>query len=1283
MSRYHSGSFPQATLTAVRVSGALSAGVLETALNILRSRHGALRTSFLDTALGLLQNISPPEDQPLVLTDLRSLPREAREARASELVRAIAETGFDLDCGPLVVTDLVCLDDDLHLLLIACHPSVCDSRSCELIVQEIAEVYAALEGGYPPEFEPVRWQYHDLAAWEREQLSGVRWQLLLDFWRRELACVPPLQLPTDFPRPPVRSMAGSLTHYLLPGRLVEALAGAARRHETTLFAVLLSGLQVLLHRYTGQDDLTVGFPVDCRSRQEVRGTIGPCTNFLVLRASLAGDPSFAQFLSRQRQRLLEVRAHQDVSFARLVDELDERHDPARSPLFDVSMQLRQAPSSIEIAGLLWEPMAFDTPGAQLDLAFDITQTEDELEVSCRYNTDLFTEDTIHRLLQHYENLLGDIARNEHKRVSELALLSEVERHRILVEWNDTAHAYPSEQCIHDLFMARARDKPHALAAAYQTQTLTYQQLDEITDRLAAFLASLGARPGEVVAMYTAPGLDIPIAFMGVLKTGAACLPLDPAHPMERVSYMIGDGGAKLVVASSRLAEALQVGPGVRVVPLDPVLWGAPETTSLASATPDDIAYITYTSGSTGKPKGVAVRHRGMVSLMSRGHDVHSPEVLSGTLLATSTSFDAGVGSVFMALTGGGCLILIDNILDPQLSTPVPVTLLDAVPSVVSQLMSQGTLPDTVHTVGLSGEPAPGALVRRLYEEHGARRVFNEYGPTETTLTSTVALIPRDPDEHPSIGRPVWNTRVYVLDKYWSPVPVGVWGELYIAGVGVAAGYVNAPELTAERFLPDPFDADADARMYRTGDVVRYDAGGNLHFRGRVDSQVKIRGCRIELGEIERVLLEHPAVQRAVVRAADSQTLAAYVVLWPRAALTRERLREHLKAHLPEVMIPTLVAFLDALPLRPCGKIDVAALPPPVAAVAPACTAEEACEPLEAQLQRLWAAALGTEHVGLDDSFFDLGGHSLTAARLLASIREAIGGNPPLPLLFRAPTVRQFAQAIFAGETLSGGDCLVPVQPHGERPPIFAAHHETGEAFCYVRLTKYLPEDQPLYGLRAAEEGLSRPDLTLVDLASRYVAAIRARQPVGPYHLLGYSQAAMLAWELALQLREQGQEVGLLAIVDYPADYDAYLPPCGLPRLHDPWQLLRDLPFTLAYDWRLTWGELRAEWVNRLRQLAAACGRGTYDPQPDIVPDPIRRGRLDSMLRAYRPAPYDGDVVLFRARQQCLFCSHDRAMGWRNLVRGRLEVVDIPGIHARMMHDPAAISLARHLAKRLQ
>lgn len=1283
MSRYHTVSSAYTTVMAVRLKGALSVGALELALNALRGRHDVLRTSFSDTGRGLLQSIALPQYQPLSLTDLQCFPADAREAQTRELARAIAETRFDLDHGPLMVTDLVRLDEEHHLLLIACHLSILDERSCEFMIRELAEMYEASEQGEPPRPEPARWQYHHVAVWEREQLDDARLQGLLDFWRQEIPHLPTLQLPTDFPRPPARSMAGSVTHHVLPQTLAQALETVAHRHGVTLFALLMSGLHVLLHRYTGQDDIAVGFPVDCRTRPEVEKTIGPLTNTLVLRARLSGNPSFVEFLSRQRQRLREVQANHDMPFARLVDELDERHDPARSPLFDVFMQLRQAPCSIEKAGLLWEPVALDIPGAQLDLAFDITQNGDGLDIGCRYSTDLFTEDTVLRLLGHYGNLLGDIARNEHRRVSELSLLSEAERRQILVEWNDTAHDYPSEQCIHDLFRARVREKPEALAAAYRTQALTYQQLDEITDRLAAFLARLGAGPGEAVGMYTAPGLDVPIAFMGVLKTGAACLPLEPAHPMERVSFMIEDSGAKLVVASSRLAETLQVGPGVRIVPLDPVLWEACKLANLPSVTPDDISYITYTSGSTGKPKGVALRHRGMVSLVSRGHYVHSPEVLSGTLLATSTSFDAGVGSVFMALTGGGCLVLIDNILDPHLSTPVPVTLLDAVPSVVSQLVSQGTLPDTVHTIVLSGEPAPGALVRRLYEDHGVKRVFNEYGPTETTLTSTVALIPRDPDEHPSIGRPVWNTRVYVLDKYGSPVPVGVWGELHIAGVGVAAGYVNAPELTEERFVPDPFETGTDARMYRTGDIVRYDAGGDLHFLGRADDQVKIRGCRIELGEIERVLLEHPAVQRAVVRAADSQMLAAYVVLWPRATLTRERLREHLKTHLPEFMIPSLVTFLDSLPLRPCGKIDLEALPAPVIAAPTACICEETPEPLEAQLQRLWAGALGTEHVGLDDSFFDLGGHSLTAARLLASIREAIGGNPPLPLLFRAPTVRQFAQAILAGETLAGGDCLVPVQPQGARPPIFAAHHETGEAFCYVRLTHYLPQDQPLYGLRAAEERLSRPDLTLTDLAADYVAAIRTRQPVGPYYLLGYSQAAMLAWELARQLREQGQEVRLLAIVDYPADHDDYMPARGLPRVHEPRQLLRDLPFTWAYDWRLNWSELRAEWVNRLRQLAAACGYGTYDPQPDIVADPIRRGRLDSMLRAYRPEPYDGDVVLFRARQQCLFCSHDRAMGWDRLVRGRLDVVDIAGIHARMMHDPAVGSLAKHLAKRLQ
>lgn len=1290
MSRYDTDSQLYNSPAFIRLTGPVSPGALETALNRLAERHDVLRTVFESSTGGLMQTVRPFQHMTLQLIDLQDFPAQEREAQADAMREAEAAAPFDLAAGPLMRAQLLRLQPEQHLLLLVLHHTIFDGWSRAILLDELSELYQAALSDRPAQLEPLPLQYTDFAVWQRERLRGESMERLVSFWREELDGISNLSLETDQPRSMDRTFAGATMRFQFAPELRDGLKAVARSRRATFFPMLMSALQVLLHRHTDQDDFAVGFPVAGRTHVELEPLIGPFINALVLRADFAQDMPFTEFLDRQRRRVLQVMTHQDLPFEQLLQELHVERDLSRAPIFQILMQLRNMPRSEPVkGGLRWQYVTASRVATQFDMAFEMSDNEAGLAGKAIYNSDLFSEDSVRRMVEHYENLLTGIVRQPDQKISKLPLLGEAERRQLLVDFNNTAEDYPSEKGVHDLFREQAARTPDADAVAVGNRTMTYREVDLRSEALAEELRRHGVGPDVPVGLHVARDFSMPVAFMAVLKAGGACLPLDPVFPPDRLGFMIGDAAAPVVLTTHGLPKECEVPPDVQVVnlqpwmkaPAKPVEWAPP------AFSPDQIAYITYTSGSTGKPKGVAVPHRGCVSLLNWAHGrIYNPETVQGVLHSTSITFDVGVWLIYVSLTQGGCLIIPESLMDLILRPPQrPVTLIDAVPSALIELLRQNAIPKTVHTVILGGETASGSLVRRLYDA-GARQVINQYGPTEITVACTSDTLPRECPEHPTIGRAVANNSLYVLDKYGNPAPLGSRGELYVGGVGVARGYVGRSELTSERFLPDPFSDQPGARMYRTGDFVKYEPDGSLQFLGRADSQVKLRGCRIELDEVQAVLLEHPKVAQAGAivwkEAPGGPALTAYVALAPQAKATADELREHLRERLPEFMVPSYFSFLETLPLRSSGKLNTDVLPPPQVASEKVRSkpAEEHATHLERQLQEVFAEVLETDHVGLDDNFFALGGHSLLAARLFARLLEKTGYAPPLPLLFRAPTIRRFAQAIASGESLPHGDCLVPIKVHGNRPPLFCAHHETGEAFCYVLLSEYLAPDQPVYGIRAPDD-LDDPDLTLEKLADNYLKAMREVQPEGPYHLFGYSQAAKLAYLLAVKLQEAGQDVAYVGLVDYPADFRAYRRP-RFPGLRHPLQALADLPWTVAYDGCMTRQEQKQEWRNRARELAAFLGLRPHRPRFH-EDDSDRRRRLDGLLKAYQPASFFGDIVLYRCRQQNLLCTHHRLMGWNDLVSGRVNVVPIPGMHVRAMHDPFVQAIARDLNKRLQ
>ncbi|MFL6195586.1 MAG: non-ribosomal peptide synthase/polyketide synthase [Thermoanaerobaculia bacterium] len=1029
-----------------RVSGPLRPEILIQALEEVRSRHEALRTVFAFVA-GEPAQVILPEVPATPVIDLGGMPAAERQAEVRRLAAEEAERPFDLSAGPLVRAALYRLDEEEHALLLNLHHIVADGWSVGVLGRELKALYAAFAAGLPSPLPPLPVQYADFALWQREWLAGEALEAQLAFWRERLAGLTPLELATDRPRPPVQTFRGGVERLALPAGTVEELHHASAAQGATLFMTLLAAFQALLHRHTGQEDLAVGTPVANRARPEVEGLIGFFVNTLVLRADLSGDPAFAGLLGRVRETALAAYAHQDLPFERLVEELAPGRDLSRTPLFQVAFALQdEEPPALELgAGIVACSEEIPGSSSKFDLSLHVERRPGGWGLAAEYATDLFDGATIQRMLRRFSILLGGIAAQPGARLSDLPLLTPEEREQLLVEWNRTESAYPREATIPALFAGQARRTPGAVAVVAGDERLTYGELAGRADRLARRLRALGVGPEVPVALLLERSPEMVVAMLAVLAAGGVYVPLDPKDPIERLRFVLEDTGAPVVVVREALPEGLETADGARLVVLDALEDAAPPLHP-DEAAPANLAYVIYTSGSTGRPKGVAVHHQA-VSRLVLGTDYL--QIAPGNRIAhlANPAFDAATFEVWGALLNGATLVVIPRevALSPQrLAGEIAaqgVTALFCTTALFNLLVREAPgVFGGLHTVLFGGERVDPATVRACLETAPPARLLHVYGPTEgTTFTTWHRVEKAVAGETVPIGLPLANTTVHVLDQNLRPVPVGVPGELYAGGDGVARGYLHRPDLTAERFVPDPFAAPG-ARLYRTGDLVRRRSTGDIEFLGRLDNQVKVRGFRVELGEIEAVLLAHPRVTAAAVLVREDgpgdRRLIAYVAAEATPDLAGE-LRDLLRARLPEPMVPSAFAVLDALPLNPNGKIDRKALamvdPEPGTAradfVAPR-------TPLEERVAAIWREVLGIEEIGAHDSFWDLGGHSLVATKVLARLNEAIGVELPLQTLFEHPTPAGLAAA--AGRVVreqGGGIPRRPRQPAGEAPPL--------------------------------------------------------------------------------------------------------------------------------------------------------------------------------------------------------------------------------------------------------
>jgi amino acid adenylation domain-containing protein/thioester reductase-like protein len=1009
---------------AVRLQGKFSKDVLAQSLREIVQRHEVLRMAFT-VREGQPQQVMGDES-PVIIDeiDLREWSGEEQTKRAQAQMMKKAQQPFDLAVCPLLRATLLVLSAEEHILLLVMHHIISDGWSISVLIREFIVLYEAFQAGRSSPLPELPLQYTDYAFWQRKWLQGEVLNEQLSYWRRQLQGAPAvLRLPTDRSRPAVQSHRGAMHHFTVSDAITEQLKILGRREGATLFMVLLAAFKVLLWRYSGQQSLCIGTPIANRRRVELERLIGFFVNTLVLRTDLSGSFSFSEFLRQVREVCLGAQTHQDLPFERLVEEIAPVRDMSCSPLFQVMFVLQNAPEAVlEIQGLQITPLEVDIHSAKFDLTLSITERENGLEAWFEYSTDLFDAPTIARMAGHYGTLLEDILSSPDTLLGDLRLLTEVERHYLLVEWNANEAEYPQDQCLHELFEAQVEKTPEAIAVVHKNQALTYAELNIRANQLGHHLRILGVGPEFLVGICTEPSLEMIVGILGILKAGGAYVPIDPGYPRERKAYQLANSAPRIVLTQARWMGDLLQGD-IKNICLEQdwdVIAQYPVSAPAHRNAPGNLAYIIYTSGSTGKPKGVQITHRNAVhSTWARFDYYHRP--VRCFLLLSSFAFDSSVVGIFWTLSQGGCLCLpSENHQHDPLDlvkeiTEKRITHLLCLPSFYQLLLEQGGPKlGLLQVVIVAGEACLPGLVSKHYETVSNTALFNEYGPTEGTVWSTVYRGKNECKERVPIGRPIPNTCAYVLDQRRQPVSIGVAGELYIGGAGLARGYLNCPGLTAERFVPNPFSDRPGERIYRTGDLARYKLDGNIEYLGRIDQQVKVRGYRIELGEVEMALAHHLKVKDAVVvvredRSGDERLVAYVVGEKPRP--TAQELGAHLKKMLPEYMLPSAFVFLEFLPLTPNGKVDRKALPTPDVAAQLVHSYVAPRTPTEEILARIWAEVLGVKRVGVHDHFFELGGHSMLAVQLTFRVREAFAVEIPLRLLFEQPILEAQARLL--------------------------------------------------------------------------------------------------------------------------------------------------------------------------------------------------------------------------------------------------------------------------------
>ncbi len=1279
-------------LVSLQLKGALDRPAMEQSIQALVHRHESLRSVF--SANGEYLCVFKEVTVDITYQDISEKTDAEKELRLADYLKQSALHVVDLLNGPLFKVALFRVADQDHRLVLMAHHSIMDGWSMGIVLQDLSILYSAYEQGISPALAEapsfVRYAEDQRRFSESDEYAQQE-KFWIDQYNRSGS---PFDLPTDFPRPSTRTFTSKRLDYTLDDDLILKVKKMGIKAGCSFVTTLLAAFEVLLHRQSGQESIVVGLPTAGQSVTDNNRLVGHCVNLLPLRSHLRPQLKFADFLTVCRQSVFDAYDHQRLTFSNLLKKINIPRDPSRVPLvpviFNIDMGMDDGVDFHNLTHqLITHPKAYE----HFEWFFNISEAEKTLTVEWAYNPQLFKSETIDRLMSDFKTILNTVVADPSILIGDIKFESEHGLSDKLTQWNNTTAAYPRHTPVHKLIEQTAATSPTKTALRFNKQDLSYQQLNETANQLAHYLIQKEIRAGDVVGIALDRSPEMLIALLAVLKAGAAYLPLDPDYPQDRITFMLADSSARLLITSRNQREAINSQTD-QVLIEDALAASAhyPKTAVDVSVSGNDLAYVLYTSGSTGKPKGVLIEQYNLVNFLWSMRSVPGIGRDDILLAVTTISFDISGLELYLPLLAGATILLADTptardgraLLD--LIRTEKASIMQATPSTWQMMLNAGWDSHLPLKALCGGEALPKDLATKLMGK--CSELWNVYGPTETTIWSTVKQITH-PDDI-TIGRPIHNTQVYILDEFFKPVPQGVVGELYIAGDGVARGYLNRPELTREKFVKNPFDRQQKGLMYRTGDLGKFLQDGEIQCLGRVDQQVKIRGHRIEPGEIEYVLSTGTNITEAVVITREdrpgNQRLVAYVV--SQMALSAEQVNEwkqHIRQKLPAYMVPDDFVALPKLPLTPNGKLDRKALPEPQLAgteskpdyVGPRTDVEKL-------VADIWIDCLKLEKVSVFDNFFELGGHSLIAVQVMAQLEKKTGKNMPLATLFECPTVEKLALVLDMDGWSVTWDALVPIKPQGTKMPIYIIHGSGLHVLLFNVLAIHMDPDQPIYGLQA--KGINSTDEpydNIEEMAAYYIDAILKKNPEGPYALAGYSFGGLIAYEVSKQLLERGKKVKLLAMFDTYADQSYYHHSWPVRVWHSTISLLKDRLYvlTLLKDNPLETLSFKAKSMKRkLYRLYRKTRYSENDLR--VFNDNYYKVQKTNQTaaRKYCLVPISMHIDVFRAKKRSYYMDDFEFLGWKPFALKGVNIHEIPGDHFSLFSSPNDKEFARVLQK---
>ncbi|GGH08663.1 non-ribosomal peptide synthetase [Mucilaginibacter phyllosphaerae] len=1276
------------------LTGAFDKDAMLKALQALTNRHEALRTVFSADGANIIVYNNP--EIKVDYHDLSARDDEQNKLFIKNYNRQLAITPVDLVNGPLFKVAILKLNYDEHQVIMLMHHIVVDGWSVGIIMQDLSKLYSAFAQQQAPKLPPAP-QFSQYAIDEIAASHTAEHKETEQYWLNQFKSSSHLlDLPADNPRPSPRTYKSNRADYSLDTTLVGDLKQLARKAGSSFVTTIMAAFEVLLHQVTGHDEIIIGLPAAGQSATGNFGLVGHCVNLLPLRSFPNGEKSFTAYLKERKSPVLDAYDHQQYTFGSLLKKLNIPRDATRLPLIPVIFNIDIGmDDGIDFYNLkhryINNPREYET----FEIFLNITDHKGMLTFEWSYNSLLFEPATITRFMNEMEHLLRQFVKSPDMPIGKLAVMNAAEIQQQLAKWNDTKVNYPKEKPLHQIISETAAQHPNSIALKFNKQQLTYKELNQQANQLAAVLIENGVKARDKVAISLDRSAELLVALLAIIKAGATYIPLDPIFPINRINYMLEDSAAVVLLTSS--AYKGQYVSNAKEVILDDIWAGIknyPTTDPDIKVTGADLIYILYTSGSTGQPKGVQIKHHNVVNFLYSMQKQPGLTPADKLLAVTTISFDIAGLELWLPLITGAQIVMADAatakdgnaLLD--IIKKDKITVMQATPYTWRIMLEAGWDKERVKVI-CGGEALPMDLAQRILDK--ASSLWNVYGPTETTIWSTLKEITAD-DGFISIGKPIDNTQIYILDKYQNPLIAGAAGEIYIGGEGIAHGYLNQPELTAEKFVSDPFLGEPGAKMYRTGDLGTFLPDGNLMYLSRIDAQVKIRGYRIETGEIEFNLAKEDAIKQAVVIArADNNgvdKLVAYVLLKEGVQQAEDnseiiqQWRTNLRASVPDYMVPDNFVVIDAMPMTPNGKVDKKALAARDIAVADAAAYVAPRTDVEKLVADIWTEFLGVEQVGIHDNFFELGGHSLIAVKVMARIEKETGKRLPLAILFENSTVEKLSLMLQMDGKSIVWDSLVPIKPTGKKVPIYIVHGAGLNVLLFNTLAKHMDPEQPVYGLQAKGlNGVDEPLNRMEDIAAHYISAIRAQNPDGPYALAGFSFGGIIAFEMAKQMEALNKEVRMLAMFDTYAyrtpHYDQWLVKNVKRGMYFGRKIWHAMLFKDGFQKTITTrakaferGAIRLLWKLKFGTEQQQTGFFGYSHKIDQMNNEAQKH--------YKIMPYNISVELFRAETRSFYLDDYTYLGWKPYALKGVNIHNVPGEHNTLFKEPNDKEFARIL-----